>query len=76
MDGPVGDFEAQWPDFMQHHLNPKIVARARGEHKTLARIYLIYLFGLMQSLGKKGWEVEIEPRGRGGYSDIRLMREG
>jgi len=33
------------------------------------------MFGLMQSLRSKGWEVSIEPRAGGGYIDIRLCHK-
>ena len=74
VDGPVSNFTAKWPNFMQQQLDPKLVGKERGavSRKTPERIYHIMFWGLMQSLRAKGWEVSIEPRAGGGYIDIRL----
>jgi len=60
--GPVNKFQQRWPDFMQHYLSPKSVAKERGakSSKTPERIYQVYLFALMLCLGERGWEVTIE----------------
>jgi len=74
VEGPVSDFTAKWPNFMQQQLDPKLVDKAQGAvgRKTPERIYHVLFWGLMQSLRAKGWEVSIEPRAGGGYIDIRL----
>jgi hypothetical protein len=76
VEGPVSDFTAKWPNFMQQQLDAKLVGKARDavSHKTLERIYHVLFWGLMQSLGMEGWKVSIEPRAAsgGGYVDIRL----
>jgi PD-(D/E)XK nuclease superfamily len=74
VEGPVSDFAAKWPDFMQQQLDPKLVDKERGavSRKTSERIYHVLFWGLMQSLRAKGWEVSIEPRAGGGYVDICL----
>ena len=40
-EGPVQDFAQKWPDFMQQHLHPKIVAKQRSakSQKTLEVVY-------------------------------------
>ena len=60
---------------MQQHLDPKVVAKARGATslKTLENIYQVYFLSLMHFLRPKGWEVSIEPRAECGYIDIRLI---
>ena len=74
VEGPVSDFTAKWPNFMQQRLGPKLVGKARDpvSRKTQERIYRVLFWGLMQSLREEGWEVSIEPRAGGGYFDIRL----
>lgn len=74
MEGPVSNFEAKWPKFMQQLRHPKLVAKDRG--KTLERFYQVFFLGLMQSLdslGEKGWEVSVEHRAGGSYVDIHLL---
>jgi len=75
VEGHVSTFEERWPIFMQQHLDPKTVAKARGavSLKTPENIYQVYFLGLMHCLRPKGWEVSIEPRAGGGYIDIRLI---
>jgi hypothetical protein len=72
VDGPVSNFEAKWPDFMQELLHPKLVAKSR---KTPESIYHVFFLGLMHSLGTKGWEVTAEARAGVGYVDIRLVHK-
>ena len=74
VEGPVSDFTAKWPNFMQQQLDPKPVGKERGavSRKTPEKIYHVLFLGLMQSLRAKGWEVSIESRTGGGYIDIRL----
>jgi PD-(D/E)XK nuclease superfamily len=74
VDGPVSDFTAKWPNFMQQQHDSKLVGKERGavSCKTPERIYHILFWGLMQSLRAKGWEVSIEPQAGGGYIDIHL----
>ncbi len=64
VEGPVSDFAARWPNFMQQELDPKLLSKARGSvsRKTSERIYRVLFWGLLQSLREKGWEVSIEPR--------------
>ena len=73
VEGPVSDFAAKWPNFMQQPLDPKLVSKMRGaiSHKTPERIYHVLFWGLMQSRRVKGWDVFIERRA-GGYVDSRL----
>jgi PD-(D/E)XK nuclease superfamily len=73
--GHISTFEERWPIFMQQHLDPKTVAKARGavSLKTPESIYHVYFLGLMHILRPKGWEVSIEARAGGGYIDIRLI---
>ena len=73
--GPINSFQQKWPDFMQHQLDPKSVAKGRGakSHKTPERIYQVFVLGLMLGLRLKGWEVNIEARAGEGYVDIRLV---
>lgn len=75
VEGPVSDFEAKWPNFMQQQLDRKLVAKKRGavSRKTPEKIYHVFFLGLMQSLRAKGWETCVEPRAGGGYIDIRLL---
>ena len=74
VEGPVGDFAAKWPNFMQQQLNSKLAGKAQGavSHKTPERIYHILFLGLMQSLRQKGWEVSIESQAGGGHINIHL----
>ena len=74
VEGPVSNFTAKWPNFMQQQLGPKLVGKLRGpvSHKTPERLYHVLFLGLMQSLREKGWEVSIEPRAGDGYVDICL----
>jgi hypothetical protein len=62
---------------MQQLLNPKLVHKERNadNRKTPENIYQVFLFGLMQSLGAKGWEVMVEARAGGGYADLRLLHK-
>ena len=73
--GPVNGFQQKWPDFMQHQLDPKAVAKGRGakSHKTPEGIYQVFLLGLVLGLRLKGWEVSTEERAGEGYIDIRLI---
>jgi hypothetical protein len=73
--GPVNIFQQRWPDFMQHHLSSRTVAKDRGakSRKTPERIYQVFLFALMLSLRVKGWEVSIEESAGEGYVDVRLV---
>jgi len=75
VEGPVSDFTAKWPNFMQQQLDPKLVGKARGaiSRKTPEKIYHCLFWGLMQSLRGKGWDVKIEPRAGCGYVDVRLL---
>jgi hypothetical protein len=75
VEGHISTFAERWPDFMQQHLDPKTVAKARGavSLKTPESTYQVYFLGLMHYLRPKGWEVSIEPRAGGGYIDIRLI---
>ena len=77
VDGSVSDFEAEWPDFMQHVLHPKLFAKDRGadSRKTSENVYHVVLFALMQSLGAKGWEVSVEAGAGGDYVDLRLVHK-
>lgn len=70
--GPVDAFQQRWPDFMQHHLSPKTVAKDRSR-KTPERIYQVFLFALVLCLEAKGWEVSIEESAGDGYADVRLV---
>ena len=74
MEGPVRDFTLKWPNFMQQHLDPKLVSKVRGaiSNKTPEGIYHVFFLGLILSTSAKGWEVSIEPRTGGGFVDIRL----
>ena len=74
VEGPIRDFTAKWPKFMQQHLHPNLVARAQGavSNKTLEKIYHVFFLGLMLSTRAKGWEVSIESRTGSGFVDIRL----
>ena len=73
-EGPVSDFIAKWPDFMQQLLDPKLVGKERGasSRKTPEKMYHVLFVGLVYFLREKGWEVSTEPRAGGGYADIRL----
>ena len=74
VNGPVSDFAAKWPNFMQQLLDSKLVGKERGavSRKTPERIYHVSFWGLIQSLRTTSWEVSIEPRAGGDYVDIRL----
>jgi hypothetical protein len=74
VEGPIRDFTAKWPNFMQQHLDPKLVSKARGavSNKTLEKIYHVFFLGLLLSTRVNGWEVSIEPRTGSGFVDIRL----
>ncbi|KIL70012.1 hypothetical protein M378DRAFT_156070, partial [Amanita muscaria Koide BX008] len=74
VEGPIRDFTAKWPNFMQQNLDPKLVGKARGavSNKTPEKIYHVFFLGLMLSTRAKGWEVSIEPRTGSGFVDIRL----
>jgi PD-(D/E)XK nuclease superfamily len=75
VEGPVSDFEAKWPNFMQQ-LHPKLLPRdQRDGHKTPERYYQVFFLGLMQSLGAKGWEVSADARTGGGYVDLYLLHK-
>lgn len=75
--GPVGDFAAQWPPFMQATLDPKTVGKQRGakSQKTPERIYHVYLLGLLHGLRRQGWQVHLQARAGSGYVDIRLVSQ-
>jgi PD-(D/E)XK nuclease superfamily len=77
VEGPICDFEAKWPNFMQQFLNPKLVEKTRCaiSRKTPEKIYHVLFLGLMQSLKKKGWEVIVEARAGGDYVDLRLLHK-
>jgi len=78
VEGPVSDFEAKWPNFMQQVLHPKLVSKDRtkgNSHKTPENIYHVFFLGLMQSLGPHGWEVIAEDRAGVGYADLRLLHK-
>jgi hypothetical protein len=62
---------------MQQLLHPKLVEKERktDSRKTPENVYQVFLFGLMQSLGAKGWEVIVEARAGGGYADLRLLHK-
>ena len=70
VEGPVSDFEAKWPNFVQR-LHAKVVAKGRSASgKTPEKIYQVFFLGLTQSLTAEGWEVS---RAGGGHVDIRLL---
>ena len=71
VEGPVSDFTAKWPNFMQERLDPKLAGLKAPDGVTRNRIYRTLFLGLMHSLRAKGWEVSIEPRAGAGYG-IRL----
>ncbi len=75
VEGPVSDFEAKWPNFMQQLLDPKLVTKTRGaiSRKTPESIYYVLFLGLMQSLRTTDWEVKA--RAHGGYTDLRLLHK-
>ena len=77
VEGPIREFEAKWPNFMQQLLDPKLVAKTRGalSRKTPEKIYHVLFLGLMQSLRAEGWEVIVEARAGGGYVDLRLLHK-
>lgn len=77
VEGPVSDFEAEWPDFMQRLLHSKLVAKDRyaSNHKILETIYHVFFLGLMQSLGAKGWEVTVDARAGVDNVDLRLLHK-
>jgi hypothetical protein len=77
VEGPISDFEAKWPNFMQQFLDPKLVGETRRaiSRKTPEKIYHVLFLGLMQSLKKKGWEVVVEARAGGDYVDLRLLHK-
>ncbi|KAK2459529.1 hypothetical protein APHAL10511_008453 [Amanita phalloides] len=60
VEGPIRDFTAKWPNFMQQHFDPKLVGKARdaASNKTLEKIYHVFFLGLMLSTRVKGWEKE------------------
>jgi hypothetical protein len=74
LEGPVSDFEAKWPNFMQR-LHAKVVVKNRSASgKTPEKIYQVLTFlGLMQSLAAESWEVSRAGGGPGGYVDICLL---
>ena len=72
VEGPVSDFTAKWPYFMQEQLDQKLAGLKARDAVTLNRIYHTLFLGLMQSLRAKGWGVSIEPRAGAGYIGIRL----
>jgi len=74
VEGPVSDFEATWPIFMQQHLHPRLVGM-RGTQKTPESVYRVFFLGLMRSLGGIGWEVIVEPRAGVGHIDLCLRRK-
>jgi hypothetical protein len=76
VEGPISDFEAKWPNFMEQFLSPKLVEKTRRaiSRKTPEKIYQVLFLGLMQSLRAKGWEVIVEARA-GGYVDLRLLHK-
>ena len=51
VEGPIRDFAAKWPNFMQQHLDTKLVGKARGaaSNKTLEKIYHVFFLDLMLS---------------------------
>ena len=73
--GPVSRFAERWPNFMQHHLDPKAVDKLRGTNstKTPEAIYHVYFLGLMHVLRPKGWEISSESRAGCGYLDVLLI---
>lgn len=75
VEGHISTFAERWPNFMQQHLNWKMVGKVRGviSLKTPERIYQVYFLGLMHVLRPKGREVSIEPRAGGGYLDIHIV---
>ena len=77
VEGPVSDFEAKWPYFMQQLLDPKLVTKTRGAigRKTPEKIYHLFFLGLMQSLRAKVWEVSVKAQARRGYVDLRLLHK-
>jgi hypothetical protein len=77
VEGPTGDFEANWPGFMQRTLHPRLVAKERDSQtgKTLENIYRVYFYGLLISLGAIGWKFTVEERGCLGYVDLRLVHK-
>jgi PD-(D/E)XK nuclease superfamily len=77
VEGPISDFEAKWPNFMQQLLDPELVTKTRGiiSCKTPEKIYHVLFLGLMQSLRVGGWEVTVEARARGDYVDLRLLHK-
>jgi hypothetical protein len=77
VEGPISDFEAKWPNFIQQFLDPKLVSKARGaiSRKTPEKIYHVLFLGLMQSLTAKGWEIIVEARASGDYVDLRLVHK-
>ena len=74
VEGPVSDFEATWPIFMQQHLHPRLVGM-RGTQKTPESVYRVFFLGLMRYLGEIGWEVIVEPRAGVGHIDLCLRRK-
>lgn len=75
VEGPIGDLEAMWPNFMQQALDPKLVAKRRtvGSRKPLENINHVFVFGLRYSLEVGGWKVTVDARTGGGYVDLRLL---
>jgi hypothetical protein len=77
VEGPVSDFAAKWPNYMQQQLDPNVVAKTRGavSRKTPETVYQVMFWGLMQSLRGKGWDIAFEPRAGAGYVDARLRNK-
>lgn len=62
---------------MQQTLDPKLVAKDQhaDSHKTLERFYHVFVLGLMQTLGAKGWEVSADARTGDGSVDLCLLHK-
>jgi len=77
VEGPISDFEAKWPNWMQQSLDPKLVGKTRHaiSRKAPEKTYHALFLGLMQSLRAKGWEIIIEARAGGGYIDLHLLHK-
>ena len=79
VEGPVSDFEAKWPDFMQQLLRPKLAINDRRANilsrKTPENVYRVFFIALMQSLGAEGSEVSVEARTGRGYVVLCLLHK-
>ena len=74
LEGPVSDFEATWPNFMQQHLHPKQTEIRGFPKKSPEKIYQVFLLGLMLHLRRVGWDVAVEKRAGSGFADLCLFR--